>query len=347
MSAALNILVIRRDNIGDLVCTTPVFTALRQRFPSAQICALVNSYNAPVLARSTHVDRVLFTPSSSIARPANRGAAARQRLRMHRTEENCIRLCAVANDQPRLLRFALGLRPKRIVALGQSAAPLKIVTMLPPIHAGEEHETQAVFRLLAPLGIEGNPPAVSIVPDRAEREKAQTTLTAKFGEGLIVGIHVSARKPNQRWPSERFAALMRVLHARHGLRFMLLWAPGSESNPLHPGDDEKAQAILQMVGDLPVLPYPTHTLPELIGALSICDTVICSDGGAMHLAAGLGKPIVCLFGKSDAWRWHPWGVPYELLQPASLDVSDISVPQVVEAYVRLQQAGAHQLTALR
>src|SRR4030067_840389 len=120
--------------------------------------------------------------------------------------------------------------------------------MLPPIHEEKEHETQAVFRLLEPLGIEGNPPALSIVPNRAEREKAQATLAAKLGEASVVGIHVSARKPSQRWPSEHFAALMRALHARHGFRFMLLWAPGSESNQLHPGDDEKAHAILQMVG---------------------------------------------------------------------------------------------------
>ena len=37
------ILVIRRDNIGDLVCTTPLFTALRRRFPDAWIGAFVNS----------------------------------------------------------------------------------------------------------------------------------------------------------------------------------------------------------------------------------------------------------------------------------------------------------------
>lgn len=337
MSAALNILVIRRDNIGDLVCTTPVFTALRQRFPTAQICALVNSYNAPVLAQHPDVDRIfVYTKLKHRTPGQSRLRLLWQRLRMHRElKKIAFDYVLLPNDQPRLLRFALSLRSKRIVALGQSAMPVKNVMILPPIHEGEEHEAQATYRLLAPLGIEGIPPAVSIVPDRAEREKAQTTLTAKLGEGSVVGIHVSARKPSQRWPSERFAALMRALHARHGLSFMLLWAPGSESNPLHPGDDEKAQAVLQMVGDLPVLPYPTHTLPELIGALSICDTVICSDGGAMHLAAGLGKPIVCLFGKSDAWRWHPWGVPHRLLQAGSKEVKDIAVEEVVAAFEQL------------
>lgn len=54
----LKFLVIRRDNIGDLVCTTPLLRALREHFPDARICALVNSYNAPVLANNPDVNEV-------------------------------------------------------------------------------------------------------------------------------------------------------------------------------------------------------------------------------------------------------------------------------------------------
>jgi len=54
----LRILVIRRDNIGDLVCTTPLFAALRARYPHAQIAALVNSYNAAVLEGNPDIDAV-------------------------------------------------------------------------------------------------------------------------------------------------------------------------------------------------------------------------------------------------------------------------------------------------
>ena len=50
------ILVVRRDNIGDLVCTTPLIRALRQRYPDARIDALVNSYNLPVVAHNPDLD---------------------------------------------------------------------------------------------------------------------------------------------------------------------------------------------------------------------------------------------------------------------------------------------------
>jgi len=120
-----------------------------------------------------------------------------------------------------------------------------------------------------------------------------------------------------------------------GASFMLFWSPGDENNPLHPGDDNKAKAIMDAAHDLPLLAFPTHTLKELIAGLSLPNTVICSDGGAMHIAAALAKPIVCFFGNSDASVWYPWGVPHVLLQKESFDVNDISVEEALAAYEKL------------
>src|SRR5512141_672933 len=55
---ALKILVIRRDNIGDLVCTTPLISALRLRHPRAHIAALVNTYNRQLLEGHPDLDAV-------------------------------------------------------------------------------------------------------------------------------------------------------------------------------------------------------------------------------------------------------------------------------------------------
>jgi ADP-heptose:LPS heptosyltransferase len=65
--------------------------------------------------------------------------------------------------------------------------------------------------------------------------------------------------------------------------------------------------------------------------------MVCSDGGAMHVGAGLGLPMLSFFGNSDAGTWYPWGVPKEVLQKPSRDVDDISVEDAVEAFGRLKQ----------
>lgn len=338
MNPPLKILLIRRDNIGDLVCTTPLIRALRQRFPDAWIGALVNSYNAPVLDGNSDLDEV-FVYTKAKHRSAGEsliGILWRRFMMMRRLRQMQIDDVIVATPTPqaRVVQLARWLKPKRIIGYGK----VNGLDVSLPIDGQERHEVEDVFRVAALYGIGGPPPACRVIG----RVDPHARATEK---PLTIGIHISARKPSQRWSVERFAETMAMLSATHAVQFLLLWSPGDENNPLHPGDDRKANAVLEAVtaharvdagmtaleGAILVEPRPTQTLQALIAALAQCDALICADGGAMHLAAGLGLPIVCLFGQSGATRWRPWGVPYRLLQAPSLTVSDVSVDNVVSA----------------
>jgi heptosyltransferase-3 len=197
------------------------------------------------------------------------------------------------------------------------------------------HESEDIFRLLHPLGISGQPPRLCVFADPAESMRAQQALDRVSTATLTIGIHISARKISQRWPSTAFVQLIRRLREAYEARFMLFWSPGAEDNPLHPGDDNKAAEIMRGLADIPILAIPTQTLSELIAGLAACDYVICSDGGAMHLAAALDKPIVCFFGKSDAVRWRPWGVPHVVLQTSIREVYDIEPDAALSAFKQL------------
>jgi ADP-heptose:LPS heptosyltransferase len=336
LDPAPKILVIRRDNIGDLVCTTPLIAALRRRFPAGWLGALVNSYNAPVLAGNPDLDEVLvYTKAKHRGHGESLPGILWRRLQMmRRLRDMAIDdvIIATTSPQPRVLRQAQWLRPKRIIGFG----PVAGLDVALPLDDAGRHEVEDVFRVAALYGIQGPPPQCRVFAPGG----------ATPAPTLTIGIHISARKPSQRWPTECFAATISSLRELGPLRFILLWSPGAEDNPLHPGDDAKARDLMARVSAemkragaggtaITVEARPTQTLPELIAALAECSAVICADGGAMHLAAGLGLPIVCLFGKSGAERWRPWGVPYRLLQKPSFDVADIGVDEVVDAFTAL------------
>src|SRR6195256_5684914 len=102
------ILVIRRDNIGDLVCTTPLIAALRERFPRAHIAALVNTYNEAVLSGNPAVDAV-YAYEKGKHRGAKRSIASvyagRLKLMMNlRREKFDYAILATAEFAPRSLR---------------------------------------------------------------------------------------------------------------------------------------------------------------------------------------------------------------------------------------------------
>lgn len=327
------ILVIRRDNIGDLVCTTPLFAALRQHLPAARIVALVNSYNAPALAANPDIDEVC------VYRKAKHRDAGESRFGVWlqtaqlisglRRQKFDVAIVATPGKQPAALKFARWVKARRIVAYGEGSEGIS--DPLPPAQANAGHECEAVMRLLAPLGISEAPGPLHVFADPALAAR----IAVPAGSGRLVALHLSARKPPQRWPAERFAELAHALHARDGARFLIFWSPGAADHAQHPGDDDKAAQLLALCADLPMQGCPTQRLEELVAGLSRCDAVVCSDGGAMHIAAGLGKPIVCFFGNSSATRWHPWGVAHQLLQAESRDVHDISVADALAAYDRL------------
>ena len=337
------ILVIRRDNIGDLVCTTPLISALRERFPRAHIAALVNTYNEAVLARNPAVNAVY-----AYEKGKHRGEARSllsvyvDRLRLItklRKQGFDYAILATPGFEPRSLRFARLIGARHVLGyaeLGKVHSRLDIA--LPYDRGAVAHEVEQVFGLLRALGINGPPPPMRVFPDAGERRSIEQALSRIGRDTPVVGVHISARRRNQQWPAENFAALVRAIAKHHAVRFLLLWAPGEAENPRHPGDDDKARAVAESGKGLPLLPCPTEALSQLIAALSLCDCVVCTDGGAMHLAAALDKPILCFFGDSPPERWRPWKAPHELLQPASRDLSDLTVEEALAGFERLWRA---------
>lgn len=338
----MKILVIRRDNIGDLICTTPLFAAIRRQYPQAYLAALVNSYNEPAIHGNPHLDAIFaytkgkHAAGESVWQAYLRRARLLWQLRQMRFDYVIL---ATSGFAMRALKLARMLAPKHIVGFvtGQ-ASSASIDLPIPQGDGGQLHETEDMFRLLEPLGIAGEIPGLTVVADTDLAERLRQQLPA--GDGPLVALHISARKERQRWPIERFAELAQQLHARHAARFLLFWSPGDENNPFHPGDDGKAARLLEAMRGLPVAPLPTTHLRELLAGLSLCDCAVLSDGGAMHVAAGLGKPLLCFFGNSPVHRWHPWGVPYEVIQKPSCTVADISVDEASVAFERLLQASA-------
>lgn len=308
------ILILRRDNIGDLACTTPLVAALRERLPDAWLAALVTTYNAEVLARNPALDEVhvyekLKHRSGGLLSHLRSRMSQMSRLRGQRYD-----FVLVPAPAPQALKLAQSLKPGRVLAS-------------PTRFASRMHEVERVFELGRALGVAGKPGPMRLFPDPAR----QAQLRGSLGAGPFVALHISARRPAQQWPIERYASLANAL--AKDARVLLLWAPGARDNATHPGDDEAAAEVLRAAPQ--AVPMPTPDLATLIAALSLVDRVVCPDGGAMHLAAALGKPVLALFGDSPVERWRPWGVAHRVVRPESLDLADLPLEPVLAAYREL------------
>jgi ADP-heptose:LPS heptosyltransferase len=339
----MRILVIRRDNIGDLVCTTPLFAALRARYPQAHIAALVNSYNAAVLEGNPHLDAVHSYTKLKHRLPGESrlgilAARLQMLVRLRREPFDYIVLAKAGFDRYGL-RLARQLRRRHIVGFAEpgAQAPRSITVPVAGLAYGDLHEVEVMRRLAEAMDVRDAAGPLRVYPARARMELWRARLpTLAERDRLWIAVHISAREAERHWPVERWVEVIRRLTATGKTGVVLLWAPGPENDPRHPGDDAKAAAIVQQAG-ASVLPAPTAELADLIAAIALCDAFIGADGGAMHLAAALGLPTLALFeNREDKKRhWYPWQVPYELVAPATRDIADITVEQVVQGWQRL------------
>lgn len=333
------ILIIRRDNIGDLVCTTPAIGALRQHYPDAEIAALVNSYNADVLCGNPNLDHVfVYQKLKHAGGFASRLKAMAERLKLIaqlRRWKPDVTILAKASYERHGLNFARQIGAKNII--GYVPADLSQAKGLPDIQLPTPaftalHEVEAVNQLLAPLGINDALGPLQVFPDAS----AVAALNARIPAATKrIALHISAREPERRWGVANFMVLTQhILATQPDTQILLFWSPGKADDPQHPGDDEAAVRLIETVQSDRLIPMPTQNLTELIAALSLCDLFIGTDGGAMHLVVALDKKILALFENlpGKLHHWYPWRAPNQVVHSA--DAKKPEIAQINQAQVR-------------
>jgi ADP-heptose:LPS heptosyltransferase len=120
------------------------------------------------------------------------------------------------------------------------------------------------------------------------------------GTGHVV-VHPGASVPARAWAPERHAALVRAL-AREGRRVVVTGGP-------------RERALTRHVAGTRALDLGGRTsLGELADVLAGAACLVAGNTGPAHLAAAVRTPVVSLFAPTvPVQRWHPWGVPHELL----------------------------------
>lgn len=336
------ILIIRRDNIGDLVCTTPAIAALRKQYPKAEIGALVNSYNAEVLRDNPNVDQLFVYQKLKHASGLDGRTRALVRrlglifqLQYWRPD---ITILAKASYDRHGLNFARQIGAKNIIGYVPEVScdpkALPDIRLETPEFTSV-HEVEAVVGLLKPLGITEPIGPLKVFPDAI----LSKTVAQKLPEARCrIALHISAREFERRWGIDNFISLTKhIIQTQPETQILLFWSPGTEDNLQHPGDDQAAEQLIKAVTSDRLIPLPTQNLTELVAALSLCQLFIGTDGGALHLAAGLNKPCLALFENLPAKlsHWYPWGVPCRVVHGVRPEVASIEMVAVQNALADL------------
>ncbi len=305
------ILVLKRDKLGDMLLTTPLFALLKQRLPGAKVEVLASDYNAWVLGGNPHVDRVWVYRRSRIGSRISVVGALQQailgaRLRFERFD---VAIAAQGESSPRATRRARWVGAKRTIAYVEPGEPAVSDPLEPPANG---HERDRLLGLLAPLGIAvpAEPPLPLFTPPQPLLATAARALEAgglEPGRFAIIGLGArrAARQPDR----EQVLRWGAWLKREHGLDTVFMWTPGGSDNPQYPGDDDVARTVL---ADAPDWLHPFRgPLWPAFGLVWNARVSIFPDSGLMHFAAASPGGVLGLFAQADVSpppsRWAPLG----------------------------------------
>ncbi|MBT3191839.1 MAG: glycosyltransferase family 9 protein [Verrucomicrobia bacterium] len=285
MRECKSILLIKLDEIGDMILASPALKAIRVRYPSARITCVVRPEILPLVEHCPYVDQ--FLPMSRDFKTfglAKLGLFARllwfcARHRLFRQDCSWV-LRTTPYAQECLLSLAAGARER----VGWSNSELfwsrhcftRIVDC-----EGAWHET---VRLLA--GVTERPPNADGVATEVWLAPEDRGCTARLAAGtrhIAIGCN-AARLGRRSWPVERYGETINRIHARH---------PETQFIVVGGRDDIAAADELMRVTRAPVMSVAgVLSLRESCALLERCCCFLGNDSGPMHMAAAVGVPVI-------------------------------------------------------
>lgn len=286
-----SVLVVRPDRIGDLMLTTPVFSALKRAWPDARVGALVRPVTAPLLERDPDVEAIVLDRGQPVTALAHELRAGGWDTSVH----------AFLTGRT-VLAAALAGIPRRIGPASKLPALLLTDRVLQKRSRSVRHEADYNLELLAPLGIHAGRLPTRLDLTAEEREWGRAHL-ASFGlpaDGRAIALHPGSGDSAARWPLERFASLADRL-AADGRAVLLTFGPQEFGLP------EAMRAWLRT--SPPMLTPGSVTLRQMAAVLAALGLFVSNSTGPLHMAVALGVPTVSFFALTPATRPVRWG-PY-------------------------------------
>jgi heptosyltransferase-2 len=268
----LRILLVRFSSIGDIVLTTPLVRALRHRHPDAQLIYVTKRALAPLVADNPHLSQVIaLEPDEPIADFARRLRALQPThgLDLH----GSLRSAALRL----LVRCRWSGYAKR-----KLARTLLIATKL-DFYRGRVPVAERYFEAARRLDVrpDGDPPEFFL--GAAPRERvAQWLADRGLAAGPLAALAPGAAHATKRWPIAHWQALAERLRGA-GYRLVVLGGP----------EDRGAARQLE---PLAASAAGEFTLQETGACLARAKVLVSGDTGVMHMATGVGTPVVALFG---------------------------------------------------
>ena len=317
------VLIIRQHNqLGDLLASVSLFRAIKETYPEAQLSLVLSPDNYTGLVKNRFLDRIYIFDKKKLLNPFY----FFRTIKFLREGYDLVivpvvvsisftsnLLAGIAKAKTRIGTNSLNGQPNqsrfffdRRVDLDWRKQP-------------DSNTAERILDIVRPFGINTENFKSEISFDEADINAAKEFID-EFGaesKKFLIGLHVGAGKPTNRWSLDKYAALVARIERNYSANFYLTggWAEKDELNYLSNHCETKFGKFI------------SRPIPHIAALISLSNLFISNDTGIMHVAGTTDTPQISIFGPTNPFNWAPIGANKYFVRKSEL-IDDVSINDV-------------------
>jgi heptosyltransferase-2 len=330
------ILVVKQHNqFGDMLCTYPIFPALKKRFTTAKITLVASKENSIFLKAGTdpYIDELL------IYKKFNLWNLIKFIIKIRKVKYDIgIVPSTVSISRTSHLINALSKARIKVGVKSLDGKENKYSSLLNlkkdfDWRGKEVHQKHKNLEIVKQIGAELTTEEINNIRinlDDEEIRNAQNIYIKYFPDKskMIIGIHCGAGKIQNRWDVKKFAELMEKMNKEYNCYFYCSNGPmdGQVSKELEKNLEGK-NVKYKIIKDNGII--------ETAAMISLCNMFISNDTGIMHIADYTGVKVISLFAETKGYEWASMRKNCIYIQSKTENINDIEVDEVFNTSIKL------------
>lgn len=287
--------IVRRNGLGDLLCTFPLILYLQEIYPEAKITLFVDKKNFPLIPYLPPVDRVVVFPEQG-----NKYWNLFKTAVRYRSSKFDLAICTKTSPMKLMNLFLFWLGAKKRVAVVDKSWHSRLINVpntFDETYAKKTHQALKALHLIAPKFAELPKrfyPSLKI--PRGKKSPLKVEKPALL-------LSASTTRSSNRFSSKRYASIANRLFENYCFSVLII---------AEPKDRARAQEIGNEL-DAPYHIYFPRNFEEFMVLLDTGNLYFVGDGGIAHIGAGFGKRGVVLYGETSPLEWRPMNDGFSVL----------------------------------
>lgn len=312
----MKIQIVQLGRIGDMILATPLFSAIKNKYPDALIDIITGTKNYKVISENPHINKIKIldkTPHQLFQFIKNN---FKEKYDFHIDPK----------DHYSTESKWLALMTKADTKIGYNKPNSKVFDISLPTDADNQglHYTQRCFNSLIPLGIEVPKiiPKPELFPNINSETKAEEFTKKIEKKDKLALINISASKQSKMLQPEKWVKVINESKSRN-YTFVINSAP------------QERTIAENIANETNCLLFKPESIGDVISLIKRSDLLISPDTSLIHIASAFNVPIIGIYNGLEEFynKFHPLSDKYITIKAEKgLDsIQTIEYQKILEA----------------